>query len=132
MKLILRLFFQGALSNPNIHIIGWIDISSLRFIELTKNCIGLIFPSYSEDQAGSVITCLHARLLPIVNYESGVDIHDFGIILKNCSIDKIKNSIKEISENSTNNLILRARKTWNLPEKSIQKKNFQNSIHILL
>lgn len=120
-------FFKELYQTPNIHTIGWIDISSPKFIEITKNCIGLIYPSCSEGQAGSVTTCLHAGLIPIVSYESGVDTHDFGILLKNCSIDEIKNSIKELSENSINNLIIRSRKEWEFAREYYTKEKFSES-----
>lgn len=120
-------FFKELYQTPNINTIGWIDISSSKFVEITKSCIGLIYPSCSEGQAGSVITCLHAGLIPILSYESGVDIHDFGTLLKNCSTDEIENSIKELSESSINNLILRSRKAWEFAREYHTKEKFSES-----
>jgi hypothetical protein len=81
----------------NIRTVGWIDLAGRDFSEMAIKCVGLINPSCSEGQAGSVITCLHAGLIPIVSYESGVDVENFGMLLKDCSIEEIKNSIRMIS-----------------------------------
>jgi len=105
-------FFKELYQTPNIHTIGWIDVSSPKFQEITKNCIGLIYPSCSEGGGGSVVTCLHAGLIPIVSIESSVDINDFGITLKDCTVDEIKKSVKILSGQSVNELKLRVRKAW--------------------
>lgn len=62
-----------------------------------------------------------------MSYDSGVDTHDFGILLKNYSIDKIKNSIKELSENSINNLIIRSRNAWEFARETHTKDKFSES-----
>jgi len=33
---------------PNIHTIGWTDVTGNEFINLTKKCVGVIYPSCSE------------------------------------------------------------------------------------
>lgn len=105
-------FYKELYNTSNIHTIGWIDVCSPEFIELTTNCIGLIYPSCSEGQAGAVVTCIQAGLIPIVSYESGVDVDDFGVTLKDCSVDEIKNSIRKVSALSVSELKQRARKAW--------------------
>jgi len=98
---------------PNIHTEGWIDLDSPEFLKISDRCIGLIYPSCSEGQCGGVVTCLHAGLIPIVSYESGVDIDSgFGVVLKNCSIEKIKNAIRGVSSLPTQQLKQMARKSW--------------------
>jgi hypothetical protein len=58
------------------------------------------------------VTCLQAGLIPIISYESGVDVHDFGIILKDCSINEIKRSIQMVSKLPAEELKQMARKAW--------------------
>ena len=67
-------YYTELYKTPNIHTVGWIDISSSRFLEITRNCIGVVYPSCSEGQCGGVVTCMHAGLIPIISYESGVDV----------------------------------------------------------
>ena len=81
----------------NIITQGWIDISSQVFTDIAQQCVALIYPSASEGQAGSVITCLQAGLIPLVSYESGVDVGDFGTILPDCTPDTIRDQIQRLS-----------------------------------
>jgi glycosyltransferase involved in cell wall biosynthesis len=105
-------YYKELYQTSNIHTVGWVDTGSQEFIEVTNNCIGLIYPSCAEGQCGGVVTCLHTGLIPIISYESGVDVHDFGLILKNCSIEEIKDSIRKVSSLSAQELKLMARKAW--------------------
>lgn len=89
----------------NIRTFGWVDIGSRQFRELTDSCIALVFPSCSEGQSGSAVTCLHAGLIPIVSYQTGVDVDpDFGTVLQTCSIDEIKAAVDRIANLPTREL----------------------------
>ncbi len=105
-------FDRELYQTPNIHTVGWIDIGSPEFIEITKRCVGVVYPSCSEGGGGSVISCMHAGVLPIVSYQASVDVHDFGILLKGCSITEIKDSVREISGLPTRELERMSRKAW--------------------
>jgi glycosyltransferase involved in cell wall biosynthesis len=105
-------YYNELYSTPNIHTVGWVDISSPEFLKITDSCIGLIYPSCAEGQSGAVATCLQAGLIPIVSRESGFDVPDFGVILRECSHDEIKNSIQTLSGLSSKELRLMARNTW--------------------
>ena len=99
-----KAYYKELYNTPNIRTLGLINIRSNQFLNVVKENVALIFPSCSEGQSGSVITCLHAGLIPIISYESGVEIDDFGIPLKKCSIDEIKDSIKTVSNFSEDEL----------------------------
>ena len=105
-------YYSELYKTPNIHTIGWVDVTSSEFIEIANKCIGLIYPSCAEGQSGAVVTCLQAGLIPIASYESGVDVNDFGVMLKNCSIDEIVNSIKEVSRLPIEELKQMSQKAW--------------------
>ena len=107
-----KAYYKELYKTNNIHTIGWIDVESQQFRNISRRCIALIYPSCSEGQSGGVVTCLHAGLIPIVSYESGVDVDGFGVILKSCSIDTIKNSVRMISSLTGDALQSRARKAW--------------------
>lgn len=122
-------FYRELYQTPNIRTIGWVDISSPEFINITNHCLGLIYPSCSEGQSGSVVTCLHAGLIPIVSYESGVDVDDFGVILRSCSIDEIKDSIRMVSGLSAPELRRRARKAWEFARENHTRERFAQEYH---
>jgi glycosyltransferase involved in cell wall biosynthesis len=119
-----KAYYKELYETPNIHTVGWVDITSPQFTEITSKCLGLVYPSCSEGGAGSVIQCMHAGLIPIVSYESGVDVYDFGIILKDCSIDSIKNSCQLISLLSVEELRRMARGAWEYATKNHTKERF--------
>jgi hypothetical protein len=96
---------------PNIHTVGWIDLDSPEFLEIRGRCIALIYPSCSEGQCGGVVTCLHAGLIPIISYESGIDVDEGrGLILRGCRIDDIKAAVRRISGLPAQQLELMARR----------------------
>jgi glycosyltransferase involved in cell wall biosynthesis len=110
---------------PNVHTVGWVDIESQNFLEICRRCIALIYPSCSEGGGGSVISCMHAGLIPIVSREASVDVNeDFGLVLKECSIQEIKNSIKNISSLSSEELQRMARAAWNFARANHTRERF--------
>ncbi len=117
-------YFTELYQTSNIHTIGWVDIAGPQFAEILNQCIGLIYPSCAEGQSGGVVTCLHAGLIPVVSYESGVDIDDFGIILKECSLEEIRNSVGEISDLPATELGRMARKAWEFARANHTREKF--------
>lgn len=117
-------FYKELYETPNIHTYGWIDVSSPDFIEVTNNCLGLVYPSVSEGQSGAVISCLQAGLIPILSYESGVDVHDFGVIFDNLSVDEIKAKVRSISNLPVEDLKLMSRQAWEYARANHTKENF--------
>lgn len=117
-------FYKELYETPNIHTYGWIDVSSPDFIEVTNNCLGLVYPSVSEGQSGAVISCLQASLIPILSYESGVDVHDFGVIFDNLSVDEIKAKVRSISNLLVEDLKLMSRQAWEYARANHTKEKF--------
>lgn len=112
----------------NIHTFGWINISSYDFKAIVNSCLGIIYPSCSEGGGGCVITCMHTGLIPIVSYESSVDVHDdFGVILKESSVQEIKNSIQRVTSLPASELKIMARKAWEFARTNHTRENFAAS-----
>jgi glycosyltransferase involved in cell wall biosynthesis len=120
-----KAFYRELYHTPNIHTIGRIDVSSSAFINITGCCLGLIYPSCSEGGGGSCITCMHAGLIPIVSYESSVDVlDDFGIVLRACSIEEIKDVIYRVSSLPIQKLKLMSRSAWEFARANHTKERF--------
>jgi glycosyltransferase involved in cell wall biosynthesis len=105
-------YYSELYETANIHTVGWIDVMSPEFIKLSSECIGIVYLSCSELIAGSVVTCLHAGMIPIVSYESGIEVNDFGILLHDVSIAEIKKAIGWIAELPASELELMSKNAW--------------------
>ena len=67
---------------------------------------------------------MHAGLVPILSYESGVDVDEFGFLLKDCSVDNIKNSIRMAASLSAQELEDRARRAWEFARANHTREKF--------
>lgn len=97
---------------PNIHTVGWMDTRSERFQALARQCVGIAYASCCEGQCGGVITCMHSALIPVISYESGVDVNDFGFLFDSCTVPDVQRRIHEVAALPVRELEERARRTW--------------------
>jgi glycosyltransferase involved in cell wall biosynthesis len=118
-------FYKELYETPNIHTYGWIDTESKDFQEIANNCVALVYPSCSEGQSGAVVECLHAGLIPIISYESGVDVHDFGRILKTSAIEEIRNAVQLVSSLPTPELRRMSRAAWEYARANHTRARFE-------
>jgi len=112
-----KYYKKDLYESENITFYGRIDLKTQKFKDIVKKSIGLIYPSCSEGQAGSVISGIHAGLIPIASYESGVDVGPFGIVLETQTIEEIKQSLINISKESEESLQHRAVAAWEYANK---------------
>jgi glycosyltransferase involved in cell wall biosynthesis len=120
----IRVFYKELYQTPNIHAVGWVDVNGPEFIEIANKCVGLVYPSCSEGQAGTVTTSMHAGLIPIVSYESGVDVEDCGVVLKDCSIRTIQETVQQISHSPAGRLQHMARNAWEYARANHTREHF--------
>ncbi len=118
------IFFKELFQTPNIHTIGWVDVNSAQFIKILNTCIGLVYPSCAEGQNGGVVNCMHAGLIPIISYQSGVDVHDFGFMLADCSKEEIRETILKISAIPVDQLRSMSLKAWEFAIKNHTRERF--------
>jgi glycosyltransferase involved in cell wall biosynthesis len=98
---------------PNVHLAGWMDVDRPEFLEIANRCVAVIHPSCSEAGGGAVITCVHAGLIPIVSYESSVNVNpDWGIVMNTSSVEEIQESVFRIAHLSPDALRGMARSAW--------------------
>ena len=118
-------YHKELFETPNIQSVGWVDITSTQFLDIIRKNIGLIYPSCSEGGGGSVITCLHGGLIPIISYESSVDIPDFGIVLKDSTIEELIQGVEKVSGLPETDLRTQSKKAWNYARKNHTQENFK-------
>lgn len=80
----------------NIQPMGFVNIESEKFKEISLRCAFVVMPSCAEGCAGSVLTAMSAGLIPIVSKECGFE-DDEVINLPDCKIDTIYDYIVENS-----------------------------------
>ena len=119
-----KAYYKELYETPNIKTIGWIDVHSSYFLKVMKSNVALIYPSCSEGGGGSVITCLHAGLIPVISFESSVDISGFGILLRDSTIEEIITAIKKISSLSDTDLKINSKKSWDYARENHTRERF--------
>jgi hypothetical protein len=67
---------------------------------------------------------MHAGLIPIVSYEASVDIEDFGVMLKSCTIDEIIKSVTMVADLPEEELRVRSRKAWEFARANHSREKF--------
>ena len=117
-------YYKELYETPNISTVGFVDVESKKFREITQSCGAMLNLSCSEGGGASVKTCMHAGLIPVVSYESAVDVHDFGFMLKDCSIENIMKTVCEVSTCSSPALKEMSRKAWEFARRHYTRENF--------
>ena len=111
---------------PNIRTLGWTDVASPEFAGLVQNTVGLIYPTCSEGQAGSVITALHAGLIPVVSRQAGVTVDDFGFTLETCAVSEIKQSLLKVCGLPDSDLNRCAQAAWQYARDNHTRDTFKH------
>ena len=65
---------------PNTHTIAWVDASRKSFKNMANECVALVGPLCAVGRLGALRKCTPARLIPVLNYQQGIDVHDWGAI----------------------------------------------------
>lgn len=127
-----KLYHKELQETPNIYYHGFVDISSENFKNIVKKCGFLIYPSCSEGQAGSVITSMFTGLLPIITKQTGVDIGQYGFLIEDESIDKIRKIIKEVSKLEDETLINKSKMAYEYCAANHTIEIFKNKMTLIL
>jgi hypothetical protein len=121
------LYNNELFHSNNIFPIGFTDINSDKFHEITSLCSFIIMPSCSEGISGSVLTAMSAGLIPIVSRECGFE-EDEVFHLKNCSLESISQAVDMFSNKPADWIKAESEKAMRLIETRYSEKNFIDSI----
>lgn len=123
-KAFVREYRKELFETSNIHTVGWVDLDSQQFKDLTSSCVAMLHLSCSEGGAPSVKMCMHSGLIPVVSCETGVDVDDFGFTLKECTLPNIKEIVTYVSTLSNAALKEKGRKSWEHARRCHTRENF--------
>jgi glycosyltransferase involved in cell wall biosynthesis len=107
-----RTYERELYRTPNIRTVGWVDVRSSQFFQIADSCTAVVHLSCSEGGGASVINCMHTGLIPIVTYESSVDVHEFGVLVKSCALEEIQEAIHMVAALPAGQLKERSRRAW--------------------
>jgi hypothetical protein len=126
-------FHRELFDTPNITARGWVDVRGASFEALLRNAVGLVYPSASESRSGSVLTSLHAGLIPIVTPESGVEVDDsFGTVLTEPTVESIQAAVLEIAQRPTAELEQMALTAWKFARSTHSHARFASSYRAII
>ncbi len=93
-----KVFYKELYNTPNITTIGWIDVNSTQFMEITNKCVGVVSASCSEGAGTATIICMGVGLIPVFTVEACAAASDnIGFVLKDHKIDTIKQAVQEVA-----------------------------------
>ena len=120
-------FNDDLYKTANIETPGWTDVTGPAHADICRQSVATIYPSCSEGGGGSVLTCMHAGLIPIVTRGSSVDVGDFGIVLDAGTIEEIKSAANRLSSMTVTELENRARAAWEHARANHTQESFAKS-----
>ena len=86
--------------SSNIFYEGFVDVGSKKFEDLASSCSFSIFNTAAEGVATSVASVMIAGLVPIVNYEAGINVDHIKLGIKD-NKDRVKSTEDAIIKAST-------------------------------
>jgi glycosyltransferase involved in cell wall biosynthesis len=127
-----KAYHKELYETDNIKAVGWVNIDGNQFIDITSKCGAILHLSCSEGGAPSIKVCMHTGLIPVVSYESGVDVEPFGFMLRDCSIDNLKKIVSYIANLSEDKLQKRSYNAWEFAKSNYSRENFANEYRKVL
>jgi glycosyltransferase involved in cell wall biosynthesis len=124
--------YKKELALPNISFRGWIDAGGPEFENIRNESIGLVFPSCSEGAGQSGLVATNAGLLPIVSFETGISVKDFGVLLKENTIPAIREAVTFVSKLPTEELKRRALAGWEYTRSKHSREAFSEAFSNLI
>jgi len=130
---LVRVYRRELFHSPNIHPVGWMNVLSEPFMELTNLCASFINPSCTEGMSGSALNCMRRGLIPLVSGDVGVDVRDdFGMMLTECTVERIRESARHISELKDTNVRAMSEMVLEEIDKRYTLSTFSRNIETIL
>jgi len=108
---------------------GFVDLRSEEFKNIMNQCAFVIYPSVSEGCPSSVLNVIaNGGLIPLITKSSGLDIDDFGFIIKDTKKKFVYEAIQKalsLSEEDILSLSLMAKKTI---RENYSYENYENNL----
>lgn len=120
-------YHKELYETSNIIPMGFVDIESETFREISYKCTFAILPSCAEGCAGSILTAMSAGMIPIVSKECGFE-DDEVINLPDCKMETIFGYVVEYSQKDQNWLKNAAKHSMEIVHSRYSKLCFSHSV----
>jgi len=134
-SLFFKYYSEKIKNSPNIKYRGFIDVKSKEFENVCNRNSFQIFLSCSEGMATSVLTCIRYGIVPIVTYETSIDVDQFGYMVKEDDPQKIilraKEYVLTASKMNDREFQWRRQKTIEYGKRFSEKKYVENISKLL-
>jgi len=127
-----RIYHTELYETSNIHPMGWVDVAGSQFLDLADRCIAVVFPSCAESESCSVLTCMQAGLIPVVTREAGIDVQDFGILLKDASVGEIQDAVAHLAKLPASQLQEMSRKAWEYTRDNHSAEKYTRDYQVMI
>jgi glycosyltransferase involved in cell wall biosynthesis len=115
---------QELYHTPNITSVGYIDPGGKEFERIRQEAIGIVYPSSSEGCASSVVVAMHAGFIPIVSFETGVEVGEFGTILPQNTVEEIQRAVHTLAKLPAQTLRDKSIATWEYARRRHTREKF--------
>src|SRR5690606_11916834 len=107
---------------------GWVDVASPRFDRIAAANLGMVFPSCSEGGGGSAITAMHAGLIPVLTFETSVDLTpERGILLADARAETIRAALRALPARPADELRNLAMSAWTYAREHHTREAFRRN-----
>lgn len=120
-----RAYWRELYETPSIRTLGWVDIAGPAFREVARTHLTAVYPSSSEGGGGSVVTCMHAGLVPLVTPEASVDVTpERGVVLDDPTVEGVRRAARALSARPPAELRETARAAWTFARERHTRERF--------
>lgn len=94
-----HIYQRELFETPNIHPIGFVNVLSREFYEISEKCGFVIVPTCSEGQSSSILQSCATGLIPITTKDSGIDVLEYNMGFEiSDDINQIEKTILSVLE----------------------------------
>jgi hypothetical protein len=107
------LYERELVRTPNVRALGWLDVASPRFLEVANRNAAILFPSCSEGGGGSVVTGMHAGLVPVATAAASVDFDaGEGVRIEAGTVEAVRAACRSLADRPASELAALAVGAW--------------------
>lgn len=120
-----NLYYSELTKFPNIHLNGFVKMRSRGFQMQAKQCNWIISASCAEGQPGAILECMGYGLIPILSESNNIDMGHWGLSLKDCTIETIRDTVIQASLTDVNECRIQCQRVIKATKEIYSIENFR-------